>query len=166
MDANQGYDIAKLREVMPAFVRHDVKLVEQPLARGEEALLDGLDWPIPLAADESVQSCADLKGLVGRFQIANIKLDKSGGLTEALAMIDGARALGLGIMVGNMAGSSWAMAPAFIIGQFCEVVDLDGPISLRNDRQPAVQYRDGDVWCDDTVWGCGVRMEAGQPVSA
>ncbi len=163
VDANQGYAIDSLAEVLPRFVRSDVKLVEQPLARGREAELDGFSSPIPLAADESALSTADLAGLVGRFQVVNIKLDKCGGLTEALAMVEGARALGLGVMVGNMAGTSWAMAPAFIVGQFCEVIDLDGPISLKADRSPAVDYRDGEVWCDDAVWGRGLTADASLP---
>jgi L-alanine-DL-glutamate epimerase-like enolase superfamily enzyme len=156
VDANQGYSLDALKAVMPAFLRNHVKLIEQPLPRGDEALLDGFSSPIPLAADESVQSSADLSGLVGRFDVANIKLDKCGGLTEALQMAAGARALGLGVMVGNMAGSSWAMAPAFLVGQLCQIADLDGPISLRKDREPAVQYRNGDIWCEDAVWGLGV----------
>ncbi len=159
VDANQGYMIESLREVLPHFVRSRVELVEQPLARGREADLDGFSSPIPLAADESALSLADLAGLVGRFDVVNIKLDKCGGLTEALAMVDRARALGLGVMVGNMAGTSWAMAPAFIVGQSCEVVDLDGPISLKKDRSPAVEYRDGEIWCDDAVWGRGVDAD-------
>ena len=163
VDANQGYTIDSLAEVLPRFARSDVKLVEQPLARGREAELDGFSSAIPLAADESALSTADLAGLVGRFQIVNIKLDKCGGLTEALTMVEGARALGLGVMVGNMAGTSWAMAPAFIVGQFCEVVDLDGPISLKSDRSPAVDYRDGEIWCDDAVWGRGMAADAPVP---
>ena len=159
VDANQGYSLEGLREVLPAFVRQNVKLVEQPLPRGGEHHLDGFKSPIPLAADESLLSSADLSGLVGRFSVANIKLDKCGGLTEGLAMVEGARGLGLGVMVGNMAGSSWAMAPAFIVGQACQIVDLDGPISLRNDRSPGVDYKDGEVWCSDAVWGRGVGPE-------
>ncbi len=158
VDANQGYTTATLDAVLPAFVQSGVSLVEQPLPRGEEAMLDGFASPIPLAADESVLSSGDLDGLVGRFQVANIKLDKCGGLTEALAMARRARELGLGVMVGNMAGTSWAMAPAFVVGQLCEVVDLDGPIFLRNDRTPGVQYRQGTVACGDDVWGTGVRQ--------
>ena len=163
VDANQGYSAAMLREVLPAFVRAEVKVVEQPVPRGSEAELDGFVSPIPLAADESALSSGDLGALVGRFDIVNIKLDKCGGLTEALAMVDGARALGLEVMVGNMAGTSWAMGPAFIVGQFCQVVDLDGPISLRADRDPAVSYRDGEVWCDDAVWGRGIRADEPLP---
>ena len=163
VDANQGYSLESLAEALPHFVRSGVKLVEQPLARGREADLDGFSSQIPLAADESALSSADLSGLVGRFDIVNIKLDKCGGLTEALAMVEGARALGLGVMVGNMAGTSWAMAPAFVVGQFCEVVDLDGPISLKADRSPAVVYRDGEIWCDDAVWGRGVGADTPLP---
>ena len=164
VDANQGYSAQTLREIMPAFVRSRVELVEQPVPRGSEAELDGFASPIPLAADESALSASDLAGLVGRFDIVNIKLDKCGGLTEALAMVEGARALDLGVMVGNMAGTSWAMAPAFIVGQFCQVVDLDGPISLKADRSPAVQYRQGEIWIDDEVWGQG--LSADEPVPA
>ena len=165
VDANQGYSMESLRDALPAFVRSRVALVEQPLPRGEEAELQGFQSPIPLAADESALSSADLAGLVDRFAVVNIKLDKCGGLTEALAMVEGAKALGLGVMVGNMAGTSWAMAPAFIVGQFCEVVDLDGPLSLRADRTPAVDYRDGEIWCDDAVWGRGVPVDqAAEPV--
>jgi len=153
VDANQGYTLERLRDVLPAFVRHGVKLVEQPLPRGQEAALDGLVSPIPLAADESVQSSADLDALVGRFQVINIKLDKCGGLTEGLAMVERGRALGFEIMVGCMAGSSWAMAAAFLVGQACDVVDLDSPLALKTDRDPAASYRDGMVWCGPDVWG-------------
>jgi len=153
VDANQGYDLARLRAVMPHFLRHEVALVEQPLPRGQEHLLEGFASPIRLAADESLQGLADLESLRGRFDVVNIKLDKCGGLTEALAIAGRARALGLAVMVGNMAGSSWAMAPAFIVGQFCDVVDLDGPLVLRQDRDPAVRYVDGEIHCGDAVWG-------------
>ena len=160
VDANQGYSIATLEAVLPAFVQSEVSLVEQPLKRGEEAMLDGFTSPIPLAADESVLSLGDLDRIVGRFQVANIKLDKCGGLTEGLAMAGRARESGLRVMVGNMAGTSWAMAPAFVIGQVCEVVDLDGPVALRDDRSPAVRYRDGKIFCGDDVWGTGVKEAA------
>ncbi len=161
VDANQGYTLADLEAVLPDFVANNVELVEQPLPRGQEAALDGFVSPIRLAADESLLSMADLEKLPGRFQVANLKLDKCGGLTEGLAMARRARDMGLGVMVGNMAGSSWAMAPAYIVGQLCEIVDLDGPISLAGDRDPAVEYKDGKIVCDDRVWGTGVaRAEA------
>ncbi len=153
VDANQGYDLDGLKAALPAFERCGVRLVEQPLPRGREAELDGFRSPIPLAADESVLSSADLPAAVGRFSVINIKLDKCGGLTEALAMVEAARRLGFDLMVGNMAGTSWAMAPAFIVGQACRVVDLDGPVSLAEDRSPPVRYEDGRIFCDEAVWG-------------
>jgi L-alanine-DL-glutamate epimerase-like enolase superfamily enzyme len=155
VDANQGYSLPGLRAVLPDFVGYGVQLVEQPLPRGQDHALQGFHSPIPLAADESLQSIDDLAGLAGRYQVANLKLDKCGGLTEALAMARRARRMGLGVMVGNMAGSSWAMAPAYIVGQLCDIVDLDGPIALARDRAPAVEYRHGEIVCDDAVWGCG-----------
>lgn len=155
VDANQGFVIGDLDRLIAALVVADVKLLEQPLARGREADLDGYRSPIPLAADESVLTLADIDGLVGRFDVVNIKLDKCGGLTEGLAMAHRARELGLGVMVGNMVSSSLAMAPAFIVGQLCDIVDLDGPIFLAADRTPSIEYRDGDAWCDEAIWGRG-----------
>ncbi|MEP6938146.1 MAG: dipeptide epimerase [Rudaea sp.] len=153
VDANQGYTIGALDALVGALVEAKVALVEQPLRRGREADLDGFHSPIPLAADESALCLADVPGLVGRFHVVNIKLDKCGGLTEALAMAHAARELGLKVMVGNMVGTSWAMAPAFVVGQLCDVVDLDGPIFLARDRDPALRYDDGLVWAGDEVWG-------------
>jgi L-alanine-DL-glutamate epimerase-like enolase superfamily enzyme len=130
-----------------------VLLIEQPLARGREADLDAFESPIPLAADESVQGVADIENLLGRFDVVNIKLDKCGGLTEALLMVETARRCGLQVMVGNMIGSSLAMAPAFVVGQRCDIIDLDGPTFLVSDRHPAVTYRDGTIWCPQEIWG-------------
>lgn len=153
VDANQGYDMATLERLVPALVEAQVALLEQPLPRGREADLDGYRSPLPLAADESVQGVDEIEGLVGRFHMVNIKLDKCGGLTEGLAMVREAERLGLQVMVGNMVGSSWAMAPAYLVGQACQVVDLDGPIVLGRDRAVAVRYEDGLVHCGDEVWG-------------
>jgi L-Ala-D/L-Glu epimerase len=153
VDANQGFDIQVLPALAQAMARQNVSLIEQPLARGRESDLEGFKSPIPIAADESVLGLSDVPGLVGRFQVVNIKLDKCGGLTEALLMAAEARRLGLGVMVGNMVGTSLAMAPAFILGQFCDYVDLDGPTFLKQDRLPGVQYKDGQIWCPDEVWG-------------
>jgi L-alanine-DL-glutamate epimerase-like enolase superfamily enzyme len=153
VDANQGFDRSALPALVQSMARQNVSLIEQPLPRGREADLEGFESPIPIAADESVLSLADVPGLVGRFQVVNIKLDKCGGLTEALLMAREARRLGLGVMVGNMVGTSLAMAPAFILGQFCDYVDLDGPTFLKEDRTPSVQYQNGEIWCPDEVWG-------------
>jgi L-alanine-DL-glutamate epimerase-like enolase superfamily enzyme len=153
VDANQGFGIEELDSLVEAMLLQNVSLVEQPLARGREADLDGYVSPIPLAADESALSLADLPGLVGRFEVINIKLDKCGGLTEGLMIAQAARKAGLRVMVGNMGGSSLSMAPAFVLGQSCDVCDLDGPIFLKEDRVPGVTYAEGTIWVDDAVWG-------------
>ena len=153
VDANQGYAIRDLPALVHAMAQQRVSLIEQPLARGSEADLEGFKSEIPIAADESALSLADVPGLVGRFDVVNIKLDKCGGLTEALLIAGEARRLGLGVMVGNMVGTSLAMAPAFILGQQCDLVDLDGPTFLVQDRGPGVVYEDGHIRCPDEVWG-------------
>jgi len=153
VDANQGFGIADLPRLADAMAKSGVSLIEQPLARGREGDLEGFSSPIPLAADESALSLDDVPGLAGRFQVVNIKLDKCGGLTEALMMADAARKLGLDVMVGNMVGTSLAMAPAFILGQQCDVVDLDGPAFLERDVSPGVIYEGGMIRCPDDVWG-------------
>jgi L-Ala-D/L-Glu epimerase len=153
VDANQGYGIDALDSLVSALIPSGVSLLEQPLKRGREADLDGFKSRIPIAADESALSFNDLSGLVGRFDVVNIKLDKCGGLTEGLAMAYEARRLGLKVMVGNMVGTSLAMAPAFVLGQLCDVVDLDGPIFLAQDRVPGMTYTDGAAWSGDDVWG-------------
>ena len=156
VDANQGYATREaLQALAPALLEAKVELVEQPFAVGQEALLDGLHYPIPIAADESVQVAADIAALAGRVDMINIKLDKCGGLTEALAMLAEIDRLGLKAMVGNMFGTSLAMGPAFLVGQSCEVVDLDGPIGLAGDRAPAVSYDGGRIWCAPEAWGGG-----------
>lgn len=153
VDANQGFTRPALEEILPTLVNANVALIEQPFAVGREDDLDGFESPIPIAADETAQTAADLPSLVNRFDIVNIKLDKCGGLTAGLEMARQARALGLGVMVGNMMGTSMAMAPAFLVGQLCDVVDLDGPLLLRADREPAVRYEHGTIWCGEDVWG-------------
>ena len=153
VDANQGYTLDRLDTLVKHLVEADVALLEQPLKRGREADLDGYLSPIPLAADESCLTLAEVAGLVNRFNVVNIKLDKCGGLTEALAMARAAKRLGLGVMVGNMVGTSLAMAPAFVVGQLCDIVDLDGPTFLKQDRAPSSVYERGTVWSGAEVWG-------------
>jgi L-alanine-DL-glutamate epimerase-like enolase superfamily enzyme len=160
VDANQGYGIDSLDSLVSALIPSGVSLLEQPLKRGREADLDGFKSRIPLAADESALSFTDLSGLMGRFDVVNIKLDKCGGLTEGLAMAYEARRLGLKVMVGNMVGTSLAMAPAFVLGQLCDVVDLDGPIFLAQDRIPGMTYTDGAAWSGDDVWGATHAVSA------
>ena len=153
VDANQGFTRESFARLLPTLAEARVDVVEQPFPVGNEAWLDGLDRPIRIAADESVQDRGDLEKMVGRVDVINIKLDKCGGLTEALLIAREARKLGFDLMVGNMGGSSLAMAPAFVVGQLCDVVDLDGPISLIDDYTPSVTYDDGSVWCSEAVWG-------------
>jgi len=153
VDANQGYTMAGLGALLGALLGANVAQLEQPLARGHEAELENFESPIPIVADESALCLAELAGLVGRFNMVNIKLDKCGGLTEGLAMAREARRLGLGVMVGNMIGSSLAMAPSFVLGQLCDVVDLDGPTFLARDRTPGVTYARGMIWADEAIWG-------------
>lgn len=155
VDANQGFTREKLKDLMPVLLETGVKVIEQPFPLDRDDDMDGLNSPIPVAADESAQTAEDLERLTGRFDIINIKLDKCGGLTAGLTMARRARELGFKLMIGNMGGTSLAMAPAFVVGQLCEIVDLDGPLLLETDRKPSVQYRDGLIWCDETVWGGG-----------
>ncbi len=153
VDGNQGFGPDDLDPLVAALHAQRVSLLEQPLARGREAALDGYRSVVPIAGDESILSLADVATAAGRFDVVNIKLDKCGGLTEALLMVAEARRLGLEVMVGNMIGTSLAMAPAFVLAQLCDVVDLDGPTFLTADRTPSVVYQDGDIWAGPEVWG-------------
>jgi L-alanine-DL-glutamate epimerase-like enolase superfamily enzyme len=153
VDANQGFTPDSLKALLPTLIDAHVSLIEQPFPVGREGWLDGLGCPIPLAADETVQHLRDVAALVGRFQVMNIKLDKCGGLTEALEMARAAQELGLELMVGNMLGTSLAMAPAYLLGQLCRVVDLDGPVFLTSDRTQHVEYESGSIRCPANVWG-------------
>lgn len=153
VDANQGYVPATLSQLLPALVDEGVSLLEQPCRRNHEAELDGIDRAVPIAADESILDLDELEARAHWFDVINIKLDKCGGLTEGLMMARRARELGKRVMVGNMVGTSLAMAPAFLLGQYCDVVDLDGPLFLDRDREPGVVYADGHVDCPPQVWG-------------
>ncbi len=143
VDANQSWSRPLLERVLPQLAALGVEMVEQPVRRHEDAQLDGLESPLPLAADESCADRSSLAEIIGRYQYINIKLDKCGGLTEALAMGDEALARGLQLMVGNMCGTSLGMAPAFLVGQRCGYVDLDGPLLQTHDREHAMPCVDG-----------------------
>ncbi|HUO11862.1 MAG TPA: dipeptide epimerase [Caulobacteraceae bacterium] len=157
VDANQALTRSSLEQLLPDLVAARIQLIEQPVAIGDDASLDGLASPIDLAADESVQGLSDLASLVGRYDVVNIKLDKCGGLTEGLAMAREARRLGLKVMVGCMSGTSLSMAPAFVLGQLCDLVDLDGPTFLASDREAPAIYEHGTIWCPDALWGAPVK---------
>jgi len=154
LDANQGWSRSLLERLLPTLAELGVVLVEQPVRREEDASLDGLRSPLPLAADESCTDHRSLRALAGRYQYINIKLDKCGGLTEALAMCAEARRLGLGLMVGNMCGTSLAMAPAFLVAQSCAFTDLDGPLLQKLDRASPIRFESG--WMqppEAALWG-------------
>ncbi len=140
VDANEGLEFEDLVRLAQDFARLDVKLIEQPLKAGEDEVLEGYQSPVPLCADESLHTHAELAVCAGRSGAVNVKLDKAGGLTEALVVVAQARALGLQVMAGCMVATSLAMAPAMIIAQGADVVDLDGPLLLARDRQPGLVY--------------------------
>jgi L-alanine-DL-glutamate epimerase-like enolase superfamily enzyme len=154
VDANQAWTRELLERILPALVTLGVEMVEQPVKRGEDAQLDGLRAPLPLAADESCTDRASVTHLVDWYQYINIKLDKCGGLTEAMAMGDQAIALGMQLMVGNMCGTSLGMAPAFLLGQRCGYVDLDGPLLQKQDREHPLVCVNGVMQPPDrALWG-------------
>lgn len=159
VDGNQGFDIASLRALLPTLEAARVGLIEQPLPVRHEAALATLSTHIPIAADESVQSLEDMLNVAAYFDAVNIKLDKCGGLTEALQMVDVAKRLGLKTLVGCMGGTSLGIAPALLVAQRCDFVDLDAPLFLASDRTPSLSYADGCVSAPDGSWG-GLRIDA------
>ena len=146
VDANGGWDLELLRKMTDKLSELDVMLIEQPLLFGADKELLGFKSPVPLCADETCLDCSSLEYVLGRYQYINIKLDKTGGLTEALALVNAAKDAGLGIMVGCMAATSLAMAPAHLIAQYARFVDLDGPMLLAKDRDFGMVYKDGMVY--------------------
>jgi L-Ala-D/L-Glu epimerase / N-acetyl-D-glutamate racemase len=142
-DANEAWQPHDTESLLAAAAAAGVELVEQPLPAGNDELLAHIERPVPVCADESVHDRASLERLVGRYDAVNIKLDKTGGLTEALLVAERARALGLKIMVGSMVATSLAMAPALLLAQDADWVDLDGPLLLARDREPGLDYANG-----------------------
>ena len=154
VDANEGWSAAIYADLAPHLARLGVALVEQPVPAGEDEALRGLDRPVPLCADESVHDRATLGRLEGLYDMVNVKLDKTGGLTEAFALRAAAEARGFGIMVGCMVGSSLAMAPAVLLAQGAAVVDLDGPLLLGEDRAAPLLYdAEGVHPPEPALWG-------------
>jgi len=154
VDANQGWSFAQLQEVLPKCVDLDLAMIEQPLARGGDDQLEGFESPITLAADESCLHTGELETAVCRYSMINIKLDKTGGLTEALRLAQAAKANDCKLMVGNMIGTSLSMAPSFVVAQLCDFVDIDGPLLLKYDQPHALNYINGVVkGFDSELWG-------------
>jgi len=154
VDANEAWSEINLQRNLDACAEAGVALVEQPLPAGQDAALERIVRPIPVCADESAHATASLKELVRRYDAVNIKLDKTGGFTEALAMSREAERLGLRVMVGCMVATSLAMAPALIVAQHAFIVDLDGPLLLAKDREPALRYEGSTIHPPDAaLWG-------------
>ena len=154
IDANEGWSAEVYSDLAPHLVRLGVSLVEQPLPAGEDDALIGMERPVPVCADESCHDRASLPALQGKYDVVNIKLDKTGGLTEALALRQEALALGYGVMVGCMVGSSLAMAPATLVAQGALVTDLDGPLLLAEDRAVPLVFDAAGVHPPDrALWG-------------
>ena len=145
VDANEGWSAAVYADLAPHLVRLGVALVEQPLPAADDEALIGMERPVPVCADESCHDRASLPVLKGKYDVVNIKLDKTGGLTEALALKQSALAEGYDVMVGCMVGSSLAMAPATLVAQGALVTDLDGPLLLAEDRDTPLMFDDRGV---------------------
>lgn len=154
VDANEGWSAEVYADLAPHLLRLGVALVEQPLPAGADAALIGMERPIPVCADESCHDRASLPDLVGKYDVVNIKLDKTGGLTEALALRDTALDAGYKVMVGCMVGSSLAMAPAQLVAQGAMVTDLDGPLLLAQDRNNGLKFDGAGVHPPEAaLWG-------------
>ncbi|WP_295801502.1 N-acetyl-D-Glu racemase DgcA [uncultured Microbulbifer sp.] len=145
VDVNQGWTFEQLQDLAPRFKELGVSMIEQPLPRGGDQALENYHSPVPLCADESCLDTGEFEQAARRYQVINIKLDKTGGLTEALALAKKARERGLDVMVGNMVGTSLAMAPGYVVAQLCRFVDLDGAFYLTKDREPAIACEQGKL---------------------
>jgi L-Ala-D/L-Glu epimerase len=154
VDANEGWTAANLQDNLAACAQAGVALVEQPLPADRDAALAEFAHPIPVCADESAHATASLAALAGKYEAVNVKLDKTGGLTEALAMAHAAQDMGFALMVGCMVATSLAMAPAMLVAQRAEIVDLDGPLLLAGDRPHGLRYEGSRVHPPSpALWG-------------
>lgn len=154
VDANEGWSVDEYVKLAPLFSRLGVAVVEQPFPAGDDAALSEIDRRLPVCADESCHDSVSLEALRGRYDMVNIKLDKAGGLTEALTTLEAARSAGFLVMVGCMVASSLAIAPAILIAQGADVVDLDGSLLLAEDREPPLDFDDAGLHpADPALWG-------------
>jgi L-alanine-DL-glutamate epimerase-like enolase superfamily enzyme len=154
VDANEAWTPDVFREITPTLATLGVELIEQPLPADEDEALTELPHPVPVAADESCHTSTDVPGLVGRYDVVNVKLDKTGGFTEALHVVTAARAAGLGIMVGCMVGTSLGVAPATLLGPVARYVDLDAPLLLARDRTEGLRFEGSTLYpAERELWG-------------
>jgi L-Ala-D/L-Glu epimerase len=154
VDANEAWTIEHYQRLAPTLRQARVALVEQPLPADADEALGAIERPVPVCADESCHTTADLDRLAGRYDVVNVKLDKAGGLTEGLRLVRAARERGFGVMVGCMVGTSLGIAPALVLAQEADYVDLDGPLLLARDRQPGLRYDGSTVYPPEpALWG-------------
>jgi L-alanine-DL-glutamate epimerase-like enolase superfamily enzyme len=154
IDANESWSPAHYRKIISALKTLEVELIEQPFPAEADKVLETLDHPIPVCADESCHTGADLPCLKNRYEVVNVKLDKTGGLTEALLLIKRARESGFKLLIGCMVGTSLSMAPARVLASAADYVDLDGPLLLARDREYGLYYRDGKIGIPSReLWG-------------
>ena len=154
VDANESWSAESVEPLSRALLEENVALIEQPLPAGTDSLLEEIDHPVPVCADESCHTTSDLEAIAGRYDAVNIKLDKSGGLTAALELLTAADAVGLEVMVGCMVGTSLAMAPGMVLAQKARFVDLDGPLLLAQDRPLGLRFENGRVFPPrPELWG-------------
>ena len=154
IDANEGWSPDTLAAMLRTCADVGVELVEQPLPADNDEALRHVERPVPVCADESAHDRSGLELLVGKYDAINVKLDKTGGLTEALALARDAQSKGLRIMVGCMLATSLAMAPAMLVAQYADVVDLDGPLLLRQDRDPGIRFEGSLMYpAPSSLWG-------------
>jgi L-alanine-DL-glutamate epimerase-like enolase superfamily enzyme len=154
IDANESWSPDHYRKIVPALNGLGVKLIEQPFPAEADEVLERLDHPLPVCADESCHTTSDLPQLKNRYEVINVKLDKTGRLTEALRLCDGAREGGFKLLFGCMVGTSLSMAPARLLAGDADYVDLDGPLLLAADREHALRYQDGKIGLPTPeLWG-------------
>lgn len=160
VDVNQGWNFDQLRAFAPALHALDVRMIEQPLPRGEDEALEGYESPVTLCADESCLHLDELEVAASRYQMINIKLDKTGGLTHALELAHSAIEKGVRLMAGSMGGTSLSMAPTHVIAQLCELADIDGPLLIGDDRPGGLQYDGGRVSLpEQRYWGVPANQQ-------
>jgi L-alanine-DL-glutamate epimerase-like enolase superfamily enzyme len=154
VDANEAWTVDHLRDFLPAMADLGVELIEQPLPAGSDDALVGLDRPVPICADESCHTSANVDALSDRYDFVNIKLDKTGGLTEALRLMDAARSRRMGVMVGCMIGTSLGIAPAVLLGSGADFADLDAPLWMADDRPHGVRFEGSVLYPpESSLWG-------------
>ncbi|WP_299494877.1 N-acetyl-D-Glu racemase DgcA [uncultured Shewanella sp.] len=154
IDANEAWNQSDLEQFLDVMHQHNVEMVEQPLPAGQDDILSSIEHPMMICADESCHTSRDLDALVGKYDMVNIKLDKTGGITEAMQLLQKAKQMNFEVMVGCMVGTSLAMAPGLLIAQQTKYVDLDGPLLMGRDRDNALKYAEGLVYpSQQGLWG-------------